>query len=475
MKGLQSLVSTMIPALTKLKLFCKVHLPVVCHADWDNGLIQFLGTSRSIVERAACPGRTGSQQMFLKLRQPIDETEYPTPRILEAGRTYKYPFTFVVPDRLLPQVCTHEKKNAHIHRSHTMLPPSLGDPMVAGNNGKTLQDDMAPEMSQISYVVRVGVLKRSSTDQRQLKALANIAKKIRIIPIVEEEPPINVVNHSYYCTRKEKSVKRGFLRGKLGRLVASSAQPKPIRLSPPNCEARDTVSTAATVQLRFDPVGNEKPPRLGSMTSKLKASTFFSAGPWEDFPSQSGNLPFSQVGQGLYTESVHLSTMCVASAQWEKHSASSEADRRPSSLSQSSEDSTGPSDGFTGDTYYTASVVVPVTVPNHKTFVPTFHSCLLSRTYSLDVSLSWHTPGTNVLTPSISLRLPIQITTQTKDDSLIKSTLGMVVSQEEMDQFFSPRSVSPPTDNTVVDVNLAPPEYSETIPAPRMQAILATS
>jgi hypothetical protein len=207
------------------------------------------------------------------------------------------------------------------------------------------------------------------------------------------------------------------------------------------------------------------------MVSKLKASTFYSATPWEDFPCRSGTMPFSQVGQALFTETVPLSTMCVASAQWQKHSVLADADRRDSVNSTSSEDSTGPSASFSGDTYYTASVVIPITLPKTKTFVPTFHSCLMSRTYSLDLSLTYHTPGTNVLTPTVYLRLPIQITTQPKYDSLKSSIEGVIVTQEEVNAFFQPRSVTPPVSEPVVDVSLAPPEYSETVAsAPRMQA-----
>ncbi|KAJ5593882.1 uncharacterized protein N7459_000090 [Penicillium hispanicum] len=428
---------------------------------FDEVEIVLQGMSRTTVERTACPGRTGSQQMFLKLRQPIEDAEYPTPRVLEAGRSYTFPFTFVVPGRLLPQVCTHPSNHTHVQRSHIMLPPTLGDPMLAGD-GKTLLDDLTPDMCQIAYTVRASVLKRCSTDPCHLKPLANIAKKVRIVPIVEEEPPINVIDHTYYYTRKEKSVKRGFLRGKLGRLVASASQPKPIRLLPLSCEARDTVSTVATVQLRFEPVGNELPPRLGSMTSKLKASTFYSATPWEDFPCQSGIMPFSQIGQGLFYQSIPLSSMCVASAQWERHSSLAEAERRDSLNSTASEDSISPSSSFDGDTYYTASVVIPITLPTSKTFVPTFHTCLISRIYSLELSLSYHTPGTNVLTPSISLRLPVQVTTQPGHADSLKSSLGVIVTQEELNQFFSPRSVTALVSEPVVDVNLAPPQYTET-------------
>lgn len=309
-----------------------------------------------------------------------------------------------MPDRLLPQACAHAQTNPHVHRAHTMLPPTLGDPVLS-SDGKTFLDDMAPDMSQISYSIGVAVLGKSSTDHRLLEYLATHAKSVRIIPIVEEEPPINVLNHPYYCTSKEKSGRYGPLRTKLGRLIASSSQPKPIRLLPPSYPG-DKVSTVATVQLRFDPVGNEQPPQLGSMTSKLKASTFYSAAPWADFPCQSGPVLSGQTSQGVFTKCIPLLTMCVSSARWEKHSALSGSDHRITS-----EDSDDPSASFFKDNYYTTSLIIPITIPSSKTFVPTFHSCLISRTYSLDLSLTYHTPGMKILKPTISLCVPIQITT----------------------------------------------------------------
>lgn len=413
------------------------------------------GVTHTTVERAACPGRTGSQQMFLKLRQPIQRDEYPTPRVLEANQSYKFPFTFVVPERLLPQVCTHSTNNTQIHQSHTMLPPTLGDPMISGN-GKTLLHDMSPDVLQVAYVVRASVLARSMVENARVKVLANVGKKVRIVPQVEEAPPIPIVGKKYYWSKKEKCVKRGFLRGTLGRLTASSIQPKPIQLLAPNCEKRDTVNSVAKIQLRFDPANNEQPPRLGSLVSKLRVSTFYSATPWEDFPSQSGNIPFSHVGQGLYSETVPLSTMCVASAQWKKHNAA-DPERRESMASTISEDSTEGS-----NIYYTSSIVIPINLPTSKAFVPTFHSCLISRIYAIDLSLSYHTPATNVLTPTISLRLPIQISTQTKYSDVAKSALGVLVSEAELNEFFQPRSIAPSVNEAVVDVS-APPEYSETI------------
>ncbi|KAJ6014842.1 hypothetical protein N7540_009433 [Penicillium herquei] len=436
---------------------------------FDEIEINLQGNSSTLVERVSCPGRTGAQHMFLKLRQPIEDAEYPTPRVLEAGRTYKFPFMFVIPDHLLPQVCTHPKKNNQIHRAHTMLPPTLGDPMIIAE-GKTLLDDMAPNMSKNAYTIRVGVMKKSSSDPHTVKALAHVAKKIRIIPTMEEEAPIDTAGHTYYRTRHEKTVKRGFLRGKQGQMVAEAAQPKPIRLLPLTSLPCDAVSTVAKVHLRFEPVGDEQPPRLGSMTSKLKTSTFYGCNPWEDFPSQSNGVPFSQVGQGLFNESSTLSTMCVAAAQWEKQSVS-DAERRDSVNSTVSNISS-PSAAFSGDTYYTTSLLVPVSLPKSKVFVPTFHSCLMSRVYSLDLNLTYHTPGANVLTPSINLRLPVQIITTPKGVDSVKSSLGVVVTQEEVDEFFRPR-LNPVVAEAVIDV-AAPPEYSETIARSHLRSFEAT-
>ncbi|KAJ5419292.1 uncharacterized protein N7487_002842 [Penicillium crustosum] len=374
----------------------------------DDVQIVLQGSSHTTINHVPC-GCIESEHIFLELRQTIEETEYLLPEVLYPACSYLFPFAFVVPGRLLPQACTHSLTNPHVHRAHTMLPPTLGDPMLS-SDGQTLLDDMASDMSRISYIIGVAVLRKSSTDHRQLEYLATHAKKVRIIPIVEEEPPINVVDHPYYCTSKVKTGRHGPLRTKLGRLLASSSQPKPIRLLPPGYSG-DKVSTVAIVQLRFDPVGNEQPPRLGSITSKLKASTFYGATPWADFPCQSGAILSGQGGQCVFTKSIPLLTMCVSSAEWEKHSASSDSDRPNSIHLVTSRNSDDPSVSFCKDEYYTTSVIVPITIPNSKTFVSTFHSCLISRTYSLDLSLTYHTPGMKILKPTISLCVPIQIIT----------------------------------------------------------------
>jgi hypothetical protein len=50
----------------------------------------------------------------------------------------------------------------------------------------------------------------------------------------------------------------------------------------------------------------------------------------------------------------------------------------------------------------------------------------------------------------------------------------MIVTQEELDGFFQPRSVAP-VNEPVVDVNLAPPEYSETIVSSGLRGLRTAS
>lgn len=323
--------------------------------------------------------------------------------------------------------------------------------MLTVRNGKSqLLNDMCPDMCRIAYIVRVSVLRRDG-EKSQRKALASSGKKVRIIPAVDEEPPINVPDHEDdgYCTRKEKDVRRGWTRAKRGRIVVAAAQPKSIELLPEsNKNEIESVNSVATLHLRFDPAHeHEQPPSLGTVGTKLTTSTFFSANPWTDFPGTARAGSWAQLGRGIYIESVPLSTRCVASAQWTKHSSRDEDSIRRDSLNStsSSESLPGPSASF--DTtktphYYTTSVIVPITLPENKAPVPTFHSCLISRVYSLDLSVSYHPANTSFLGPAMSLKLPIQVSSASrfgnKDDGL-----GMVISPAEVEaEFFTPRSVS---------------------------------
>ncbi|OAX80306.1 hypothetical protein ACJ72_05366, partial [Emergomyces africanus] len=418
------------------------------------------GTSRTVIEPPGVSGpaiaRFSAFHTFLRLVQPINEQQYPQPRIIEAGQTYTFPFTFVVPEQLLPNSCRHKHNHPQVHAAHTLLPPSLGDPSISGNGG-TLLDDMAPRMTQIEYAIRVQVFKACQVDPSP-KVLVETKRKVRIIPAVDQAPPLSVPDDcEEYRMRKEKDVKKGALRGKLGRIVMAAAQPKAIPVPATVTAAKSAESapsTMVTVHLRFDPTNeDQQPPRLGRLWSKLRVNTFFAAEPWADIAANSPSLTWA-LNRGVYTETVTLASRCVASASWQKHtcppsptcaSASSSLHRRDSFQSTSSVESlTGPSAGYAGETFYTASILVPISLPPTRTYLPTFHSCLSSRTYALDISLSYHTPNANLIVPTLGLRLPIQIATT---ESLAEAAAARGRPKQvnnTVDEFFTPRSIAPP-------------------------------
>lgn len=148
-----------VPQYTSLdEIKGEVSITASCDTSFDDIYITFEGATRTFVEKVATTsptnGRTDAFHNFIRLQQPMHPSAFPNPRVMEAGKTYRFPFTFVVPDKLLPQSCTHTKKPGFPEDGHMALPPSLGDPLVA-SMGKSLMDDMAPDMGSIGTYLGV--------------------------------------------------------------------------------------------------------------------------------------------------------------------------------------------------------------------------------------------------------------------------------------------------------------------------------
>jgi hypothetical protein len=372
-----------------------------------------------------------------------------------------------VPARLLDQQCTHRVESPQVHEAHLHLPPSFGDPMLAGD-GLTLQDDMAPDMSKIQYMIRARMLKARATGNRSSE-VADKAIKVRIVPAVEEDPPLNIdQDNKDFELWKEKDVKKGLFKGKMGRITAEALQPSGFRLPALKNRSASPISTITTVYLRFDPVDDKaQPPPLGSIVSKLRAQTFFGSLPFRVIPSRSSIIAWDSQ-RGLFVQAVELSSRCISSVEWQMH------DGREHSMTSTSRRQSDDSDFSTasaikvpvpsstyrpGTPFYTARVLVPMSLPRNRSFTPSFHSCSVSRTYVLDLNISYHTPGAMVSTPSIQLRLPIQISAvgnpeavETISEEEAEAIATREVDEELAEGRFSPRSVAPP---------MQIPEYSE--------------
>ncbi|KAB8071770.1 hypothetical protein BDV29DRAFT_159187 [Aspergillus leporis] len=142
--------------------------------------------------------------------------------------------------------------------------------------------------------------------------------------------------------RDKKPLKTGLTRKPQGCLVAIASQPKPHQLHPSNSGSTSDVSTIA-VHPQFNPAGDQQPPKLESLCSKLRVSTFYTITPWADFPTS----PYADsLGRYHYMTTVPISSLSVGSPRRIRHSGV--------------EESSGSASATGGrDTYYTTTVVVP--------------------------------------------------------------------------------------------------------------------
>ena len=227
-----------------------------------------------------------------------------------------------------------------------------------------------------------------------------------------EQPPLDVIvegDERYdYIMRREKNIRKGTFQKKLGRLVVQSAQPQSLKLPYPRGPNADcTPTTMATVNVRFDPVEESSPlPSLNTLQAKLKVATCFASVPLDEIPTKSSDFHCSSV-RGIFVETVNLSSLCLSNIEWEKKTPSTDLPNRRNSWIPD------PSKAYNGGSYYTAKVAVPVSLSKgNKVLVPSFHSCLVSRIYALDLYLSLSTPGATVTDPTIQLKLPLQVSSE---------------------------------------------------------------
>jgi hypothetical protein len=434
----------------------KVEITASHNARFDEIQITLEGSTKVWVENLSphsTRARTTAKHSFLKLTMPIQEADYPQPRVAEAGRTYTYPFNFVVPDQLLPRACHHQTTGEHVHHAHTRLPPSMGAREPSG------LDDFTPAMAQVIYGIRVKVVKYRDIEEGP-EVLTEGFKQLRIVPAIAEEAPMSITetDKDYRLTRT-KVLRKGVFSGKLGKINVSAAQPSAFILPSPSSGITTPPTTIATVNLRFDPHdASSQPPKLGGLSTKIKATTFFSARAAPDFPTHFNMVAQFETTRGVYDTSINLSSRCVESVSWTKHKAAPAYTRRDSASSMSSSDCSDKAqdpEPTEGSDYYTAQIVVPIHLPASKTWVPTFHSCIASRVYIIDMSLT--TPGAGIPATTVNLHLPVQIAADGNQTSRAPMTAAEAAAElADAEVYLRPRIIEAPSPELVGNSVLTP-------------------
>jgi hypothetical protein len=410
---------------------------------------------------------------FLKMAMPVPESVYPVPRVLETGRTYTIPFNFVIPAYLTMHACNHHIIDGQLQDHHVLLPPTMG---------QWAKDDMAPEMAKIEYSVKARIFRQQDLGGEKIKVVEG-SKSFLVLPASAEHPPLNITKRDrLYTLSKCKTLRKNFLATKVGRLTAEALQPAAAILQPNGLAIS---GTTAQIDLRFDPASAEVvPPKITAVAAKVVAHTYYSAGAIAHFPNMADwSRQFSSEKRGEYQTSVSLPTLKLDKTRWAQHLSS--ATRRDSGYG--TDDASSPGEDIDGrrasagsdhgsrksktksssPIFHTTTLQIPLDLSSllaKKTPIPTFHSCITSRVYALQLSLAL---SSGTATNTLSLSLPLQIAVE-MDPRLGYPTEALpsfeaAVQEAEADELLRPRLMQVP-DQQYVGTSLLP-GYGDSVAA----------
>ncbi|KAK9438586.1 arrestin [Metarhizium brunneum] len=355
---------------------------------------------------------------FMKLVMPLCPDSLPASKVFAAGQEYIFRFHFVLPFHLAIGSCRHGCVSPAVKELHLRPPPTMG--FWEG-------DDQSPQMTQIKYAVAVLATRRLPADPLPARVIAE-SSMIRVLPAFPEDAPLDItpVDDGYALSRS-KTIRRNFVAGKLGRLTATAAQPKAVMLSP---DGHAASATSCRLTLVFDSVGAGTPsPRISSVSGKLTSHTYFDMSFMNRLPNL-GNRPSPEATSPYrYTTSTKLFSLPVGDLPWREERAESawEEAMFPLARGDSVLTQENPSRRASAATCpdmessmgsrprrCVAELDVQFTIPrnNRKMFLPTFHSCRISRTYTLHLCLA---VGQTFST--LSLVVPLQIGVESTSDN----------------------------------------------------------
>ena len=392
------------------------------------------------------------------MNQPVDESLLPIPRIAVKGKAYTFPFKFVVPEHLLDSACNNHDQSPALRHAHLQLPPSLGTGSNVSHDGKLELDDVAPDMTRIRYVVKARVTRRREVDNKQVLLVEEL-RKVQVIPAYTELPPMVFEDSRVgegYIFKKEKDIRKGLFKGKLGRLVVEADNPKPMEVKA-NTFMSTLASTVVPVFLRFYPTDTKsEPPKLGTLSAKLKFRTHFSTRHISYVPQRKAASFDGLLGQ--YVETLTLASRQLNGVKWTRTGDCSDADSAYGSMRRGS-DATSSDESMNGcSPYYYTQILVPISQPKSKALVPSFQSCYISRTYELDISVSIES-GSRITTSPFQLKLPLQVTSVGNPDIPNWDQ----AEPPSFEEFFTPRSIAPP-EGIPVMADMGPAEEGSQLP-----------
>jgi hypothetical protein len=246
---------------------------------------------------------------------------------------------------------------------------------------------------------------------------------LKVVPSFSEQPPIDVSSlNTQYCLSQKKTIRRNLVGAKEGTLKVSTTQPRPVALHLDRLQTSDSELAISLKYIQSSP--RSTPPEMRVKGAVVEAITSFWTGPVGYLPDHDEKLPSAISPVAPLTNSYPLILRGSGEVTWEKVGncdSSAESERRASepiqvipdhpSMKRPSYTSASSVDipcSQPEPSTHKATLTQPFKLPAEKLlFLPTFHSCMVSRSYRIRIILATRAQGN-----TISLVVPFQITSE---------------------------------------------------------------
>lgn len=370
--------------------------------------VNFRGTAST--RQAFQYGTPLTTHTFMHIPIPISEGLLSAGHVVKAGESHNIPFIFEIPSHLSPNACSHQ--NTAVRERHLLPPPSIGS---------WIKSDLTDGSTYVDYIIRVRLV--LGNDGCGVEKFVDQNVSLKVIPLFPEQPPINISSfNSQYCLSQTKAIRRNLVGAKEGILSVSTAQPRPMTLTLDHLQASDS---QLAIDLEYIPLSTRRtPPEIRIKSAVIETVTSFSLGRVGYLPDHDDTLSSTVSGVAPWVASHPLLLQGVRRVNWEKVTDTSplaEPERRasepiqvvpdfartktpPSTTRSSIDKDYSQSEAL----IYKATMTQSFMLPTEKlVFLPTFYSCMVSRTYRIRITLATKAHGATV-----SLVVPFQITSE---------------------------------------------------------------
>jgi len=236
------------------------------------------------------------------------------------------------------------------------------------------REDMSPDTVDIEYAINACVEPRSTHDSHTSSDLT-VKKTIRFVTKSTENPPLHISSTSQrYTLQATQTLRQHSSKQASGTISATTTQPEPLRLHP---YGKGVVPSFVDVSLTFDPSKDGiLPPQPDAVRLCIRSYTWRQANPYTNFPDMHEVPSIKQPFCAILPVEVQSPILA-----WSKHV----------DISQEAKTSTP---------FYSSTLRLPLSIiSSTKTILPTFYSCLVSRTYDVCVRLTFGKRELAIVTP----------------------------------------------------------------------------